>query len=676
MIKIKNDSAGAKFYFRINSDGKEPETWFRIEGQKTLEIPRKVGKYQIQLASYANQEHPETYDIECPANLVITSDMFLIFEENNKYLNFSKQPFTSTAQLIPSNTNGNNSDLKGVRVWNSYTSTIWMRLSGEIPEEENWIPIQSNASNFWPRKTGKYLLEYSKKEKEPLGPTVEVGLDDYQLKNNFIVYDSNGTITSFSKIAFHNYIKDKYKNNSDYNNTGGKPGETTIIIDNPDPIQPIKPENFKKLILTNAYSQSIHVRVKAMKTGTEDLIKIDPNCKSIWTREIGKFLLEVIIDKDNRSKFYVNCPANYTFSNQDNLKNDVNQKKIDTTKDNNFSKCKFDEEVTEPSNEIIDQSVPYYKNRVPSYNGVGKYTDNDFPPEPRSINSTDENGCEIYPKYEHTGKYFNTSDIEFKRASEHFGPEFALFKDSINIKDVTQGGLGDCYLIAALSALSLRPDMVQQVFKTKSANKNGFYELYFYEDGQKYLMILDDYFPFKNEEFMFASPNGPELWAILIEKLFAKYEGGYTNIHGGFLEDTLSFLTGAVTTKIRELYSAWDEIYSALAKGHLVCASSLSSEEGSDQTTTSGGIHMNHAYSVVAAKTYRLGEYDELRLIQCRNPWGEGEWHGAWSDKSGCWTPELAEYFNLNEIDKEDGRFWMSFTDFCQNFKYVIFCYV
>ena len=219
MIIIKNDSAGAKFYLRINSDGKEPETWFRIEGQKTLEIPRKVGKYQIQLASYANQEHPETYDIECPANLVITSDMFLIFEESKKYLNFSKQPFTSTAQLIPSNTNGNNSDLKGVRVWNSYTSTIWMRLSGEIPEEENWIPIQSNASNFWPRKTGKYLLEYSKKEKEPLGPTVEVGLDDYQLKNNFIVYDSNGTITSFSKIAFHNYIKDKYKNNSNNNNS-------------------------------------------------------------------------------------------------------------------------------------------------------------------------------------------------------------------------------------------------------------------------------------------------------------------------------------------------------------------------------------------------------------------------------------------------------------------------
>ena len=151
------------------------------------------------------------------------------------------------------------------------------------------------------------------------------------------------------------------------------------MIDIPDPSIP-KPENFKKLIITNAYSQPIHVRVKANKTGTEDLIKIEPNSKSIWTSEIGKFLLEAIIDKDKRSKFYVNCPANYTFSNQDDLKNDVNHKTIDTTNDNTFSHCKYDDEITEPSNNVIDRFVPYYKNRVPNYNGLGKFTDYDFPP--------------------------------------------------------------------------------------------------------------------------------------------------------------------------------------------------------------------------------------------------------------------------------------------------------
>jgi len=30
-----------------------------------------------------------------------------------------------------------------------------------------------------------------------------------------------------------------------------------------------------------------------------------------------------------------------------------------------------------------------------------------------------------------------------------------------------------------------------------------------------------------------------------------------------------------------------------------------------------------------------------LRLVELRNPWGSGEWTGAYSDNSPEWTPEL-----------------------------------
>jgi len=30
-----------------------------------------------------------------------------------------------------------------------------------------------------------------------------------------------------------------------------------------------------------------------------------------------------------------------------------------------------------------------------------------------------------------------------------------------------------------------------------------------------------------------------------------------------------------------------------------------------------------------------------VRLCVMRNPWGQGEWKGEWSDNSPLWTPEL-----------------------------------
>lgn len=51
------------------------------------------------------------------------------------------------------------------------------------------------------------------------------------------------------------------------------------------------------------------------------------------------------------------------------------------------------------------------------------------------------------------------------------------------------------------------------------------------------------------------------------------------------------------------------------------------------------GLVNGHAYSVTAVKKIRLGEgliaffkRDSIKLVRCRNPWGDTEWTGAWSD--------------------------------------------
>lgn len=61
-----------------------------------------------------------------------------------------------------------------------------------------------------------------------------------------------------------------------------------------------------------------------------------------------------------------------------------------------------------------------------------------------------------------------------------------------------------------------------------------------------------------------------------------------------------------------------------------------------------------------------------LRLLVLRNPWGKGEWTGAW----GSGSPELAKYTPLLEqyihtlppdeqfdLEADDGIFFMHYSD-------------
>ena len=68
-----------------------------------------------------------------------------------------------------------------------------------------------------------------------------------------------------------------------------------------------------------------------------------------------------------------------------------------------------------------------------------------------------------------------------------------------------------------------------------------------------------------------------------------------------------------------------------------------------------------HAYSIMEAR-----EVKGQRLLKVRNPWGAGEWRGAWSDGSEQWTPEWMEL--LNHRFGNDGQFWISYADLLREY--------
>jgi hypothetical protein len=75
------------------------------------------------------------------------------------------------------------------------------------------------------------------------------------------------------------------------------------------------------------------------------------------------------------------------------------------------------------------------------------------------------------------------------------------------------------------------------------------------------------------------------------------------------------------------------------------------------------GLFSGHTYSILRAVESRSGK----RFLVIRNPWGEGEWTGPWSDGAKEWTDEKNTIELLNEIGHEfgnDGQFVMECKSF------------
>ena len=83
------------------------------------------------------------------------------------------------------------------------------------------------------------------------------------------------------------------------------------------------------------------------------------------------------------------------------------------------------------------------------------------------------------------------------------------------------------------------------------------------------------------------------------------------------------------------------------------------------------GLRANHCYSIISVHEVTAGG-KKARLLKCRNPWGQCEWNGAWSDSSKLWTPQLR-----NEVGSEvsdDGVFCISLEDYMANFTNTNIC--
>jgi len=352
------------------------------------------------------------------------------------------------------------------------------------------------------------------------------------------------------------------------------------------------------------------------------------------------------------------------------------------------------------------------------------FTDPEFPPQASSLGTVggDFANTEAGKKEADVAWVramdFSKADVRHSTPHPHLhNTDMCLFEGSIEATDILQGALGDCWLLAAMATLSEHEGAISSLFLTPEVDPRGKYHIELYDPQKKHwqTLVVDDYVPCEVERrapdgvrrggdglpmAQYAHPHGKEIWAMLLEKAFAKFCGSYAAIEAGITEWGIVCMTGGNAWRFESAAGGtWErsdltiiddpkdkracgfrpteerhscvELFELLRHYHrhgaVLCCG------GVKDAGKARGLVQKHAFSLLQVRTARKtwGSNDYFRFVQVRNPWGTGEWTGPWSDDSPEWQhyPHVKQELRFEKID--DGSYWMQWEDFCEYWSYV-----
>ncbi|XP_076141584.1 calpain-2 catalytic subunit-like [Alosa pseudoharengus] len=274
---------------------------------------------------------------------------------------------------------------------------------------------------------------------------------------------------------------------------------------------------------------------------------------------------------------------------------------------------------------------------------------------------------------------YKVRGVTWKRPTElSRNPQFIL--EDATRTDICQGALGDCWLLAAIASLTLNKQVLSRVVPSDQSFEQGYAGIFhfeFWQFGEWVDVVVDDRLPTKDGELLFVhSATGSEFWSALLEKAYAKLNGCYEALSGGTTTEGFEDFTGGIA-EAHDLKQARPELFKiikkALNRGSLLGCSIDITSSADSEAITSQKLVKGHAYSLTGADEVRTRGGSE-KLIRIRNPWGQVEWTGAWSDRSSEWHSVSDEDRDRLKNASEDGEFWMSFSDWLHHYSRLEIC--
>lgn len=270
--------------------------------------------------------------------------------------------------------------------------------------------------------------------------------------------------------------------------------------------------------------------------------------------------------------------------------------------------------------------------------------------------------------------------VEWKRPGE-FRDAPVLFSEGTTRYDIGQGAAGTCWFLSMVAMLADRPQLFERVVpKDAWSQDGGYFYCYFWRYGEWEAVYIDDFLPVVHGTELWGAKSADdrnEMWPALLEKAFARFHGSYNSVYGGQSGDAFLALTGGCSEYIdfdeeleenpNQALALHRRLKNAVANGECMLTTEVPSKYDGQH-----GLVGGHAYSLTDAVTVPTNHGQSANLVRVRNPWGNTEWKGPWSDGSKEWS--TIDEGSVPHANTDDGEFWISLSDFVKYFSGVTLC--
>lgn len=242
-----------------------------------------------------------------------------------------------------------------------------------------------------------------------------------------------------------------------------------------------------------------------------------------------------------------------------------------------------------------------------------------------------------------------------------------FFGEAAEFFDPVQGGVGDCYLIAALASVAwARPYVIAQRTRATGGAQQQFVNMIQFYDGANPVQVeVTENLPLTNPGNLYIycrSREAGEIWPAVYEKAYAKWRTGSGDqpnipaIAGGDPVGAAAQITGLTPTYYWNDSLSEDDIYQRVRENSLsrrtfnpmVAFTFCSSPPPVDYAGT--GIVGCHAYSILGWD-YRNNQ----KYIVLRNPWGFQE--ASINVDGGDWMAYDNSFWRTVPLADNDGTF-------------------
>ena len=304
------------------------------------------------------------------------------------------------------------------------------------------------------------------------------------------------------------------------------------------------------------------------------------------------------------------------------------------------------------------------------------FTDEAFPPNENSFMGKSKDGNYLDP-VEARHRLIKDSEVEWKRISD-IVPKPVIYEDTIDMKFIKYGRVSLPYFYSVLSALASQyPSIFTKIILSQDYNPKGKYEVKLYIDGEFKTITIDDYFPciLGTNVYFFTRPSNFEMWPLLIEKAWAKVNGGYLNIINLWPGDLFQALTGFSFDEIIHPQLTEEELFNQLnyIKNNKGLAFSLTKD---DKEVEQKGLYIYRTYILEETEKVEVDNGKYVYLLKMRDAEIEQEWNGDYSPKSNLWTDKVKSKIDEDKLDLKEGEFWISITDFHKLFIRTDICHM